>query len=201
MPDPALFTRSGLESLAAPGRHGVSGGAPGLTIELRRDYAVASVEARPGTVEALAERVRAAFGLALRTGPHRASAGPVAFASAGPGHWLATARGVEPRSFAAQLKRELTGVAFVTDLSDGRVILAVGGAKVREVLAKGIPLDLHPRAFALGDAAVTVAHHIGVQLWLIDDAPTFELAVHRSYAASFWHWLVEAGSEFGVQVK
>ena len=201
MPDPALFTRSGLESIAGPGRYGVSGGPPGLTIELRHDYAVASVEARSAMAEELARCVRAAFGLELRTGPRRGSAGPVAFASVGPGHWLATACGLEPRSFAAQLERELTGVAFVTDLSDGRIILAVGGPKVREVLAKGVPLDLHPRAFGLGDAAVTVAHHIGVHLWQLDDAPTFELAIHRSYAASFWHWLLKAGSEFGVQVK
>ncbi len=201
MPDAVPFARSGLESVAAPGRHGVADGAPGLTVEVRHDYAIASVEARRGRAPALATRARAAFGLALRTGPHRASAGPIAFAAAGPAHWLATARAVEPQGFAAKLARELTGLAYVTDLSDGRIILAVGGPKVREALAKGVPIDLHPRAFRPGDAAVTVAHHIGVHLWLIDDAPTFELAVPRSYAASFWHWLVEAGGEFGVEIR
>lgn len=201
MPDAVLFARSGLESLAAPGRRGVPDGAPGITIEVRHDYATASVEARRGMADALAARAQVAFGLVLRTGPHRASAGPIAFASAGPAHWLATARGVEPRGFVAKLERELASVAFIADLSDGRIILAAGGPKAREVLAKGIPIDLHPRAFGPTDAAVTVAHHIGVHLWLVDDAPTFELAVPRSYAASFWHWLVEAGSEFGVQVR
>lgn len=201
MHDPVLIARSGLESLAVPGWHGAPGQTPGITIEWRGAYALADVAARRGLRDALGDRVRATFGLDLPKELRRAAAGPIAFASAGPCQWLASARGIEPRSFEARLASELAGLAFVTDLSDGRIVLAVGGPKARDVLGKGIPVDLHPRAFGQGDTVVTVAHHVGVHLWQVDDVPAFELAVHRSYAASFWHWLVEAGCEFGVLVK
>jgi sarcosine oxidase subunit gamma len=36
-----------------------------------------------------------------------------------------------------------------------------------------------------------------VQLWQVDAVPTYELAVPRSLAAAFWHWLVESAAEFG----
>jgi len=65
------------------------------------------------------------------------------------------------------------------------------------VLAKGIPLDLHPRAFAPGDVALSVASHIAVQLWQANDAPTFRLLAPRGYAGSFRRWLGESAAEFG----
>jgi methylglutamate dehydrogenase subunit D len=34
-----------------------------------------------------------------------------------------------------------------------------------------------------------VIAHIGVILWQLDDAPTFEVATFRSYAFSFRRWL------------
>ena len=62
-------------------------------------------------------------------------------------------------------------------------------------------IDLHPRAFGPGDAAVTSVAHVGVHLWQIDAAPTYELAVPRSLAAAFWHWLVESAAEFGGTIE
>ncbi|RYE86794.1 MAG: hypothetical protein EOP19_05950, partial [Hyphomicrobiales bacterium] len=34
----------------------------------------------------------------------------------------------------------------------------------------------------------------------VDAAPTFDVAVTRSYAASFWHWLEASAAEFGLAV-
>jgi len=39
-----------------------------------------------------------------------------------------------------------------------------------------------------------------VHLWQIDDSPTYDIAVPRSLAASFWHWLAESAAEFGLDV-
>ena len=63
-----------------------------------------------------------------------------------------------------------------------------------------MPIDLHPRAFKPGDTAVTCVAHIGVQLWQIDDAPTYEFAVARSLAQSFWHWLEASAAEYGLDL-
>jgi sarcosine oxidase subunit gamma len=88
----------------------------------------------------------------------------------------------------------------VTDQSDGRSIIRVSGSRAAFVLAKGVMIDLHPRAFGSGDVAITAVAHIGVQFWQIDATPTYEFVCFRSFAADFWHWLIEAGSEFGVAV-
>jgi sarcosine oxidase subunit gamma len=71
---------------------------------------------------------------------------------------------------------------------------------VRDALAKGFPIDLHPRAFRTGFTAVTSAAHIGAQLWQIDDAPTYEIAVARGFALSFWHWLEASAAEYGIEL-
>ena len=84
------------------------------------------------------------------------------------------------------------------DQSDGRIILRVTGPRVRDALAKGVPIDLHPRAFRPGDAAITTVATIGVHLWQVDDAPTYELIVPRSFAVAFREWFDEAAAEFGI---
>ena len=76
----------------------------------------------------------------------------------------------------------------------------VSGPKTRQVLAKGISLDLDARVFKPGDVALTLAEHIAVQLWQVDDRPSYEIAMFRSLAGSFWHWLAASAEEFGYEV-
>jgi methylglutamate dehydrogenase subunit D len=194
-----LTPRSGLEGLAIAGHYGAEGAA-GVTLTLRNDLAVAMVIARRAQHDSLALRVRDTFGLDLPATPRRAEAGPTAFVWSGPGQWLACAEGIEPRTFETRLRSELAGLASVSDQSDGRVVVRVSGACARDMLAKGVMVDLHPRAFGPGDAAVTSIAYIGAHLWQVDATPTYELAVYRSFGVSFWRWLLDAGAEFGVAV-
>ena len=76
----------------------------------------------------------------------------------------------------------------------------MSGPHARAVLAKGLPIDLHPLAFGSGSAATSTISLMGVQLWQIDDAPTYELAIFRSVSASFWRWLTASAAEFGYKV-
>jgi sarcosine oxidase subunit gamma len=71
--------------------------------------------------------------------------------------------------FAATLMKDLNGVASVADQSDAYVLIRLSGERVRDALAKLIPIDIHPRAFTVGDAATTVAALIGVTLWRLAD--------------------------------
>ena len=41
-----------------------------------------------------------------------------------------------------------------SDQSDSRLVLRLSGPRVRDVLAKGVPVDLHPKAFKPGDVAM-----------------------------------------------
>jgi sarcosine oxidase gamma subunit len=59
-------------------------------------------------------------------------------------------------------------------------------------------LDLHPDVFT-GNVAVTVIAHIGAIVRQC--APErFAIAVFRSYAGSFRHWLNASAAEFGMAV-
>ncbi|MGH3851274.1 MAG: sarcosine oxidase subunit gamma, partial [Pseudonocardiaceae bacterium] len=100
----------------------------------------------------------------------------------------------------AQLEAALAGSASLVDQSDGKAVLRIAGPRTRDVLAKGCPLDLHPRVFKPGDAATTAISLIPCQLWQIDEAPTYDIAVASSYAGSFWRWLTASAAEYGYQV-
>ncbi len=172
----------------------------GVTVQARDDLALAIVMARRGKRAQLAETVRAVFGVALPTGPKRVVAGQTAFIGMGPGQFLAVGQGVDAMRFAADLAKTLADCASVSDQSDSRAILRLSGPRARDVLAKGLAVDLHPRVFGPDDAALSVIALIGAHLWRIDDAPTFEIAVFRSYAGSFAEFIAASAAEYGIAV-
>jgi sarcosine oxidase subunit gamma len=182
------------------GDHGRSG-ATGLTIHERTDLGLASVFARRGNTDAVTEAVRVGYGAELST-CSQISVGPaVAFVGSGPAHWLAVSEKLACGDLARDLAAGLAGLASVSDQSDGRAVLRLSGARVRDVLAKGLPIDLHPRAFRTGDAATSIISHIGIQLWQVDDAPTYDIVFFRSLAGSFWKWLTDSAAEYGYRVS
>lgn len=155
---------------------------------------------REQTIE-LSRRVHAGFGLELPQQPRRVSAGALAAAGVAPGAWLLSAAGAVSE-FMPALHAATTGCATVVDLSDAYAIVRLSGSRVRESLAKLLPLDLHERCFAVGYLAQTVAAHMGVMVWRLEDTPqglpVFETWVGLSFAAS-WHQALRASSaEFGL---
>ena len=155
---------------------------------------------REQTIE-LSRRVHAGFGLELPQQPRRVSAGALAAAGVAPGAWLLSAAGAVSE-FMPALHAATTGCATVVDLSDAYAIVRLSGSRVRESLAKLLPLDLHERCFAVGHLAQTVAAHMSVTVWRLEDTPqglpVFETWVGLSYAAS-WHQALRASAaEFGL---
>jgi sarcosine oxidase subunit gamma len=166
----------------------------------RTDLALASVLARRAADSTLASKVREIFGIELPMLPHRAAAGSVAFVWAGPGHWLATCEGEAGHRFEVRLRTALAGLASISDQSDGRAVLRIAGPSARDTLAKGLPVDLDPSVMQPGGALVSAIAHIGVHLWQLDATPTYDCAISRSYAQSFWHWLEASAAEYGLTV-
>jgi methylglutamate dehydrogenase subunit D len=191
--------RTPLHGLALPGRYGRDG-APGLVIEERADIAFASVIAKHGKRFTLVNAVNTAFGVVLPDRARRVTRGAVTFAGTGPDQWIASAEGPEAVGFAAKARARLGPFTAVADQSDARLVLRLSGPRVRDVLAKGVPIDLHPKAFKPGDVAVTLIAYIGVQLDMLDDA-TFQLTAPRSTAGSFWSWLTASAAEFGYEIR
>ena len=116
-----------------------------------------------GRRAALAQRVREHFAIELPRGPRRHAAGAVAFAGIAPQAWLATSEAGE--GFAASLTETIGELAAVADQSSGYALLRLTGPKVRDALAKLVPIDLHERSFAPDDVAVTLAAQVGITLW------------------------------------
>ena len=159
-----------------------------MIITPRDGLGMTKVLARRGQAAALAQLFQTHFGVSLPGSPRRVSAGDIAVLGLRPDTWLAT-REQGGNEFALTVRPLVASVASVTDQSDAYVVLRVTGTDTRDGLAKLIPIDLHPRAFAVGQVAETLAAHMGVLLWRLEDAAdgssVFELAVPRSLSISF----------------
>lgn len=193
-----LISISALQGVLVPGRHGKSEGNAGVALTERADLGLATLEVRKGQHAALEAAVQAAFGVALPTGPVSAEGNGVRFIGIGPGQWFAVSETLPNETLANDLAAKLKDLASVADHSSGRAVARLEGPSVREVLAKGLAIDLAPRVFADGAAAVTNVAHMGVLVWR--DGEAFDLAVFRSVAGSFYNWLEEATAEFGLEV-
>jgi sarcosine oxidase subunit gamma len=93
------------------------------------------------------------------------------------------------------LPRQLEGKCVVTPLSHSRTRILVDGYVARDVLAKGLPLDLHESPFRPGMFAMSGIHHTPVLLHCLE-ADRFHLYVMRTFAADIWDWLADAAAEY-----
>ncbi len=96
--------------------------------------------------------------------------------------------------------------AAVIDVSDSRDIISLSGDNARDVLKKGCGLDLHPKAFTIGQCAQTslALGHVMIHQTAEDKktkAASYHLYVHRSFAEYTWAWLEDAAGEYGVRVN
>jgi sarcosine oxidase subunit gamma len=192
VPDRHLIAQSALTRaplLPAPGA-----GPAGVTITLPPMMALATVIARKGQAEPLTARVESAFGIRLPIGPRRAVGSGISFIGTAPGQWLA----VGEAALLDGLVGSIGAFAAVIDQSDSRALIRVAGPKARAALAKGLPIDLHPRQFQVGCSAVTVMALFAVQLWQLDDSPAFDVLVSRSSTDDFLALLVANAAEYGL---
>ena len=195
-----LKSASGIAGLAASGRYGKLDGGTGVTISERIGLGLATVAARKGQARSLQDRVREAYGVDLPQTSRVVVGRDVSFVGYGPGQWLAVSETLASEALARDLAERLKGLASISDQSSGRTVIRVSGPRARDVLAKGLPIDLDPRAFPLGSAATSTISLMGVQLWQADDTRSYDIAVFRSLSESFWRWLAASAAEFGYEV-
>jgi len=88
---------------------------------------------------------------------------------------------------------------MAVNLSDARAVIALSGAGVPEVLAKGAPLDFSEAAFPTGRARRTHLGGVAAGIWRLG-REEWEVVCFRSYARHLFDWLTMAarkGSEVG----
>lgn len=155
----------------------------------------------PAAPEFLAA-ARAALGYALPLQPNTVASNDKSTVFwLGPNEWLIVVPDGATAALIADLHRALHGqFCAVTEVSGGQTIVALHGKHVRDLLAKGCSLDLHPRAFGPGRCAQSHLAKAPILLHQLDEDGAFELILRRSFADYLWLWLVDAGEEFGLDV-
>ncbi|MGK7221590.1 sarcosine oxidase subunit gamma [Kocuria flava] len=101
---------------------------------------------------------------------------------------------------AVRLSEALAGAGVpgqVVDLSANRTTLELSGPSAREVLEKGCPMDLHPRAFAAGTAVATTLGPVQVLLWRTGEQE-WRIMPRASFADYTARWLLDAMTEFAA---
>jgi sarcosine oxidase subunit gamma len=183
----------------AAGRLAVATRSSGGAVRLAELPFLAQVNVRLDGKSAAPDAVGLTLGLSLPLEPNTVvRAGELTALWLGPDEWLVvgppdTQRDVENRI------REASGEEHVavTDVSAQRTTLLVSGARARDLLAHGCPLDLHPRAFGAGRCAQTTLARAQVVLVARDEPGAgFWVLVRSSFAGYLTDWLLDAAAEY-----
>ncbi|MEU6084883.1 sarcosine oxidase subunit gamma family protein [Streptomyces sp. NPDC047108] len=145
------------------------------------------------------DAVGPALGLQLPLEPNTlVRAGELAALWLGPDEWLVVGPPEGGHDLRARLRAASENPAVsVVDVSAQRTTLLVGGARSRDVLARGCSLDLHPRSFGAGRCAQTNLARTQVVLAARDaDKPGFWVLVRSSFAGYLGDWLLDAATEY-----
>ncbi len=134
----------------------------------------------------VAEALTAALGIEASVKPGVCNSdGTTQVAWNGPNQWMVISQGDATAGLLEKIQNAVGDKAAVVDQSHGRVGMRLSGEHARTVMQKNCPLDLHPVSFATGNCALTTVAHVGALLIQVDDTPTYDLFVNRSFARSF----------------
>jgi sarcosine oxidase subunit gamma len=116
----------------------------------------------------------------------------------GPGEWLLTSASETPEELEARVRAAVVPLGgAAADVSAQRITLRLTGSRVRDVLAKGCAIDLHPQVFGRGSCAQSTVGLAGVVLLSLSDAgDDFLVLVRSSFAGYLAEWLLDASLEF-----
>ena len=144
----------------------------------------------------------AVLGFALPMEPNTVAAkGALLALWLGPDEWLVMTPPTTQTRLFDSLEAAFHGMhVAVTDVTGGQTVITLSGPRARDVLSKGCPLDLHPAVFKPADCALTLVAKANVTIRCVDDSPSFELIVRRSFAEYTALWLHDAALEYGAVV-
>ena len=167
---------------------------PGVQLEVRPHYGYLNLRGDPGDGQFL-QAVRQSLGQPLPVVPNTFTSGDHTVFWLGPDEWLLSTDLGREKETAGQLEKDLAGqCGSLVDVTGGQILLRLGGNHVRGVLAKGCTLDLHPRIFKVGHCAQTTLAKTSMLIALIDDIPTFDIVLRRSFAEYAARWLQHSGA-------
>ncbi|MFQ5970978.1 MAG: sarcosine oxidase subunit gamma [Alphaproteobacteria bacterium] len=139
--------------------------------------------------------VRTATGCELPREPNTtATAGALSALWLGPDEWLLVAPDGGLAGIETAMREALAGRHHaITDVSAERTVLELAGDMAREVLAKGLSLDLD--RLDPGTCAETALARAQIILHPRDARPTYHIYVRNSFAGYLASWLIDALGE------
>ncbi|MGE0300464.1 sarcosine oxidase subunit gamma [Pseudonocardia sp.] len=167
----------------------------GITVEPFVATVDVRVGAGAGTVDAVSERL----GVDLPARPDTWLAIDDGRAvRLGPDEWLLTSTVEAPHELEARVRAAVVPFGgSAADVSAQRIALRLTGERVRDILAKGCAIDLHPRVFGRGRSAQTTLGLAGVVLLALSDTgDDYLVLVRSSFAGYLADWLLDAALEF-----
>ena len=200
MVDLNLASRSALAPFIKLGHFGATDVEPGVMLREIVDFGLVSLTAYKGQGKALSEVIQAQLGLPLPEARKVSRRDGLSIISTAPNQWLVFAEWEMAEDLYGTLVALANPFAAVVDQSHARAVIDVSGARAREALAKGISLDLHPKAFQTGESATTLASQLWITMWQTNDLPTYRLSIFRGFGESLLNWLVSSANEFGCKI-
>jgi heterotetrameric sarcosine oxidase gamma subunit len=182
----------------AAGRDG-AGGQRSLRIGETRDWKLVQVAAFPTTATEVEQEVHASIGVDLpaRVGNAEAVGSRFLLRTGPEQFWIVTQ---DSEDIAPALRSAVApAIGSVTTLSHSRARIWIEGSHSREVLAKGLSIDLDAKVFGPNSFALTGLHHTPVMV-IRTGATRFELYVLRTFAVWTWEWLTDAALPYGYDV-
>lgn len=111
-----------------------------------------------------------------------------------PGEWIVVGGEIDSDVFAQAAAGAV--VAHLAEVGEGRIVYAVAGPRARDLIAKGCPIDLHPRAFGEGRCAQSVLAQVLVAIDRPTAASAFHIYADASYVQHLDRWFADALVEF-----
>ena len=177
----------------------------GASVTLGEQAFIEMLNIRGNAADAgFAAAVQSATGLTLPVAANTASVGASGqLLWLGPDEWVfkfppSNAQYQHPSPAEAMeisLRSALAGLhVSLVPVGHGFTTLVVQGAGAADLLARGCPLDFHPRVFGAGAVAQSHVAKAGATLLCVAAGTHYELTVRRSFADYLYRWLCEAGA-------
>jgi methylglutamate dehydrogenase subunit D len=194
-----LERRSAIASALARGGRQPNGQA-GCRLGELRDWTLLQVAGFPETMAGVERALAAIYGLAPAPAIGEVTRNGVAqFWRTGPEQIWIIASGSAPDQDLVIRNGLVAAEGIVTLLSHSRTRMFLEGPRVRDVLAKGIAIDLHPDEFGIDRFAMTGLDHTPVILHRVA-ADRYEIYAMRTFALTVWDWLTDAALEYGYEI-
>lgn len=146
---------------------------------------------------ALMQRLAAALGFTLPVVPNTTASGAERRALwLAPDEWLVVGPDGQQDALEQALRNSLDGAfGSIVDVSANRAVLEIRGARARELLAHGVPIDLDVRSFGPGRCSQTLMAKAQVIIERRSDDPAFHLYIRSTFASYAADWLLDAAAE------